>query len=166
MALWKQALVGLSVVMMGAGVALPFVLPQTAPAQTAPAGDLPPGVQGLAPAGAPTDAGAAGEQGATSEVSPALFRLGFSFFVGFALAFALRQFIKVTLLAVGLYLLLTFGLEYAGIVAVNWGAMEQRYDSIASWLGAETDSFRAFVTGRLPAAGAALAGLGLGFTRR
>lgn len=165
MAVWKQALVGLSIVLMGAGVALPFLLPEPAPAQTAPAGDLPPGAQGLTASGEIAE-GAPAEAQPESEISPALFRLGFSFFVGFAIAFAVRSFIKVSLAVVGLYLLLTFGLEYAGLLEVRWGAVAEQYDSVAAWLRAETESFRAFITGRVPAAGAALAGLGLGFTRK
>jgi uncharacterized membrane protein (Fun14 family) len=165
MAVWKQALVGLSIVLMGAGVALPFMLPEPAPAQAAPTGELPPGAQGFAQSD-PDAEGAAVEQQPESEISPALFRLGFSFFVGFAIAFAVRSFIKVSLAVVGLYLLLTFGLEYAGLLEVRWGAVAEQYDSVAAWLRAETASFRAFITGRVPAAGAAMAGLGLGFTRK
>ncbi|MFG0275725.1 MAG: FUN14 domain-containing protein [Phycisphaerales bacterium] len=165
MAVWKQALVAISVVLMGTGVALPFMFPATAPAQTAPAGDLPPGAQGFAPTDS-GEAGGAGDPASESGISPALFRLGFSFFVGFAIAFAVRSFIKVSLAVVGLYLLLTFGLEYAGLLEVRWGAVAEQYDSVAAWLRAETGSFRSFITGRVPAAGAALAGLGIGFTRK
>jgi len=176
MALWKRACVLASVLLMGVGVALPFLLPEPAPAQTqtqtqaqtqGEAGDLPPGAQGLAPtAPLPEDAATPDADDGTSEISPAMFRLGFSFFVGFAIAFAVRSFIRVTLAVVGLYLLLTFGLEYAGLLEVRWGAVAERYDSLAAWLDAETESFKAFITGRVPAAAAALAGLGIGFTRK
>lgn len=166
MAVWKQALVALSIVLMGAGVALPFMLPASAPAQTT-GGDLPPGAQGFAPTDADAEGSAAvvGDD-ATGEISPAIFRLGFSFFVGFAIAFAVRSFVRISLLVVGMYLLLTFGLEYAGLLEVRWGAVAEQYDSLAAWLRAETASFKSFVTGRVPAAGAGLAGLGIGFTRK
>ena len=165
MAVWKQALVAVSIVMMGAGVALPFMLPSPAPAQTT-SGDLPPGAQGFAPTGEGGEGAAVAGDDATSEISPAIFRLGFSFFVGFAIAFAVRSFVRISLMVVGLYLLLTFGLEYAGLLEVRWGAVAEQYDSLAGWLRAETESFKAFVTGRVPAAAAGLAGLGIGFTRK
>jgi len=98
--------------------------------------------------------------------SPAIFRMGFSFFVGFAMAFALRTFAKVTLFSAGIFFLLLFGLQYAGLVEVKWTAMADRYDTIQAWLRAQLGGFQAFVTGYLPSAGAGLAGLGLGFMRK
>ncbi len=98
--------------------------------------------------------------------SPAIFRMGFGFFVGFSMAFALRAFAKVTLVSAGIFFLLLFGLQYAGLVEVKWTAMADRYDSIQAWLGAQLGGFQAFVTGYLPSAGAGLAGLGLGFIRK
>lgn len=98
--------------------------------------------------------------------SPAIFRMGFSFFVGFAMAYALRTFAKVTVVAAGVFFLLLFGMQYAGLVEVKWTAMADRYDGIQAWLAAQVAGFRAFVTGYLPSAGAAVAGLGLGFVRK
>jgi uncharacterized membrane protein (Fun14 family) len=127
-------------------------------------------MQGLAPTdpnapdGAEANGAAPGEE--VNPWSPAIFALGFSFVAGFAIAFAIRSFIKITVIAVGLFLLFLFGLEYAGLVAVNWGAVSQHYDSFSGWLAAETSSFQDFITGRLPSAASAIAGLGLGFTRK
>lgn len=98
--------------------------------------------------------------------SPAIFRMGFGFFVGFAMAYALRSFVKVTVVSAGVFFLLMFGLQYAGLVQVQWSAMAERYDTLQDWLLAQVGGFRAFVTGYLPAAGATLAGLGLGFLRK
>lgn len=98
--------------------------------------------------------------------SPAIFRMGFGFFVGFAMAYALRSFVKVTIVSAGVFFLLLFGLQYAGLVEVKWAAMADRYDSLQEWLLAQVGGFQAFVTGYLPSAGAALAGLGLGFMRK
>ncbi len=170
MARWKQALVVLSVALMGLGVALPFALPGADAPPQAPGGGLPAGAHGLAPTtdfpAAPDGDAEAFEESAGSELSPAIFRLGFSFFVGFAIAFAVRSFLRIALVVIGLYLLLTFGLEYAGLLEVRWGAVAEGYESFAAWLRAETESLRAFITGRVPAAAAALAGLGIGFTRK
>jgi len=107
-----------------------------------------------------------GERDALDEWSPTIFRLGFSFFVGFAIAYALRSFMKISLITIGVVLLGLFGLQYAGIVDVNWQAMEAHYDTAAEWLGNQTQSFTAFVQGYLPSAGMAGFGFVTGFRRR
>jgi len=99
-------------------------------------------------------------------VSPAVFRAGFSFFVGFAVAFALRQFVKFSIVALGLFFLAMFGLQYAGLIEVKWAVMEDRYHAAGGWLGGQVESFKAFLTGYLPSAALATAGLAAGFTRK
>jgi len=96
---------------------------------------------------------------------PAVFRLGFSFFVAFAIGFALRTFVKLTLLVAGVVLLCVFGLEYAGVLSVNWEAMSGSWDGIAAWLERQTSSFYDFVVGKLPSGAAAAGGLFVGFRR-
>jgi uncharacterized membrane protein (Fun14 family) len=98
--------------------------------------------------------------------SPAVFKLGFSFFVGFVVAYALRWFLKVALLAAGFMALLLFGLQYAGMVDIKWGAMEKQYDAGSGWVSRQTESFTSFVTGALPSAGAAAVGLFAGVRRK
>lgn len=97
--------------------------------------------------------------------SPALFKTGFSFFMGFALAFAIRSFVRISLVAVGLMGLLLFGLEYMGLVTVEWGMMAERWDGLLAWLSPQLTSFQGFVTGQLPSAAAATAGLVTGWRR-
>ena len=63
-------------------------------------------------------------------------------------------------------LFMLFGLEYAGLIEVHWSAVEGRFDSITPWIEQQTGGFRAFVTGQLPSAGTALAGLVVGWVRR
>jgi uncharacterized membrane protein (Fun14 family) len=140
----------------GGGVTFPFPVPGLPGSTSEPA---------TTPEGEPT--GEVVVQAAPDDPwSPAIFRMGFSFFVGFAMAFALRSFAKVTLVSAGIFFLLLFGLQYAGLVEVKWTAMADRYDSIQAWLKAQMGGFQAFVTGYLPSAGAGLAGLGLGFIRK
>lgn len=130
-----------------------------------------------APGGTPAPEGAPGEPGEGEQAeqveqapadpwSPAIFRMGFGFFVGFAMAYAFRAFAKFAVVSLGVFFLLLFGLQYAGLIEVQWGTMADRYDSARGWLGAQFEGFTAFVTGALPSAGAALAGLGLGFIRK
>lgn len=129
-----------------------------------------PGLPGGTPGGDP-EAGepvaqAQAEQEVTDPWSPAIFRMGFGFFVGFSIAYALKAFAKVTVVSAGIFFLLLFGLQYAGLVEVKWTAMADRYDTIQEWLKAQLGGFQAFVTGYVPSAGAALAGLALGFMRK
>jgi len=128
---------------------------------------VPPGTPGTP--GDP-DAAPSGENGAAAPsgselLSPALFKLGFGFFIGFSMAYAVRTFMKVSLVAAGFFAMLLFGLQYAGIIEVNWNVMADRYDSVAAWIGAQTQSFGAFVSGALPGTGAALAGGVIGLRR-
>ena len=62
-------------------------------------------------------------------------------------------------------LLALFGLQYAGVIDVDWSRMSEHWDAIAAWLGEQTASFRDFITGYLPSAASALAGMALGFKR-
>lgn len=106
------------------------------------------------------------EQTVLEDASPAIFRLGLSFMVGFAMAYAVRTFVKISLIAVGVFFLALFGLDYAGLVTINMGAIEQHYDSLMAFLSREFDSFRSFVTGYLPSATSAGAGMVFGFRRK
>jgi len=103
---------------------------------------------------------------ALDDFSPALFRLGFSFFVGFAIAYALRSFLKITLIAIGLMLLGLFGLQYVGVVSVDWTAMQSHYETAMQWLQQQTADFTKFVQGYLPSAASAAGGFFVGFRRR
>ena len=160
----------LAVGFMAAGIAIPTLRRAPAsPGGPAPSSHAAAGVSSFAEpgTGAPPAAEPAAEPAPPeSLLSPALFRLGFSFFVGFAIAYALRSFFAFAIIAVGFFLLAMFGLQYAGIVDVHWGALAQRYDSFAAWLAAQTKSFPAFIGGSLPSAGAASVGLLTGFRRR
>lgn len=98
--------------------------------------------------------------------SPAIFRLGFSFFVGFAIGYALRAFVKITLIILGAGFLGLFLLQYAGVVDVNWGLLEGHYDDTVAWLKREASSFTEFAKGYLPSGASALAGLVIGFRRK
>ena len=97
--------------------------------------------------------------------SPVVFRWGFSAFAGFAIGYALRSFLKLSLFAIGFFVLMLLGLEYAQIIEVRWDSMSDRYDEASTWIGAQTKSAMGFITGKLPAAGLAAAGLVAGLKR-
>ena len=184
---WKKALLVLSVLMMGAGVAAPLVLggrgageqrlatgPGTSPTDAEPGGGDVTGVaRSFVDGGTAPSTDTAPDIESETDVRPGddvwsavLFRLGFSFFVGFSLGYAVRMFFKFTVVGIGMMLFMLFGLEYAGLIEVHWAAFEGRFDSIAPWIEEQAGGFRAFVTGQLPAAGTALAGLVVGWMRR
>lgn len=125
-----------------------------------------PGAPGEAPGAGSPEAAPSQAERAIDLYSPAVFRLGFSFVAGFAMAYALRQFVKVTLLVAGVVLLGMFGLQYAGLVQIDWGAIEGKYDSIAAFLAQQTASFSTFVSGYLPSATSAGAGAFIGFRKK
>ncbi len=134
------------------------------PLAIAPQGLAPMGPRGEEPA-APATPGEPSVEGLAAW-SPAVFRLGFGFFAGFCMAYALRAFMKVTLTVIGVGLLGLFGLQYAGLIDVNWGAMEGVYNAATAWLSEQTESFTRFVSGYLPTAASGAAGFLAGFTTR
>ncbi|MEZ6235654.1 MAG: FUN14 domain-containing protein [Phycisphaerales bacterium] len=133
-----------------------------------PGGSPLPGTTGGS--GTPTGTDPGTESGEGSDpldlYSPAVFRLGFSFFAGFAMAYALRQFVKITVATLGVVLLGLFGLQYAGLIQVDWGLLEGKFDAAAAFLRDQTESFTAFVRGYLPSTASAATGAFLGFRRK
>ncbi|QKK06778.1 MAG: hypothetical protein HND58_00450 [Planctomycetota bacterium] len=113
-----------------------------------------------------TDTGEDAEKSPLELYSPTIFRLGFAFFLGFAVAFALRAAFKVVLLVVGGVFLLLIGLQMAGLVSVNWEAFEGMYNTSTKWLAGQTESFTAFLRGYIPSGGSAVAGFGIGMLKK
>jgi len=96
---------------------------------------------------------------------PVVFRMGFSFFVGFAAGHALRLFFKMGMLIVGVQILILVALQGFGWVSINWDEIRGGYDNFAAWLSGEGGGFTELLTGQLPSAAAGLAGLAIGFKR-
>jgi uncharacterized membrane protein (Fun14 family) len=175
---WQKVLLVLSVVLMAIGGSLQVMAWVSGGTETTAATPASPGTGGSGlVSGLTADTGTgsdAGDDGAESEpdptgidlYSPMIFRMGFSFFVGFAIAYALRQFVKISIIAIGILLLALFGLQYAGVIDVNWQAMNEHYDSIMAFLGEQTGTFTAFITGYLPSGASGLAGMTIGFKRK
>lgn len=162
------------------GVAATTAPDRTVSAEKAPPTDdrgdpafRPEGFTDDATAGTPRDESENGDAGDDAEqdktalelYSPTVFRLGFAFFVGFAIAFALRAAFKVVLIVVGTLLLLLVGLQMAGLITVNWEAMQGVYDTSMAWLATQTQSLTAFLRGYIPSGGTAVAGFGIGMLK-
>lgn len=162
---WVALSVAGAVTLLGAGLMIFSSTPSEANGDVTHRQDI-----GMAGGFAPQDPDAPpGEQEVVEEVdaiSPAVFRLGFSFVVGFAIAYAVRTFVKISLVAIGVFVLGLFGLQYLGVVEVHWDALSGHYDSARDYLSAQTSSFKDFMTGHLPSAGSAVAGMVVGFKKR
>ncbi len=104
---------------------------------------------------------ATGEEPAAKGV----FRLGFSFIAGFCIGSFLRATLKIAAIAFGFWLFFTFVLNYYGILTVDWTAMDSLWNRFAANVEQEWGSFQRFMTGSLPAAGLAVAGLAIGLKR-
>ncbi len=100
------------------------------------------------------------------EWSPTIFRLGFSFFAAFCVAYALRSFLKLAIIGIGLLLIGLFALQYFDLIQVDWTEIGSRYDSVSAWIRAQTATFRTFIQGALPSSASAAVGLIAGFRRR
>jgi uncharacterized membrane protein (Fun14 family) len=91
---------------------------------------------------------------------------GFGLFVGFAIGFAIRAFIKLATVIIGFYLLTLTMLAYAGWVEIHWDIMEGQFNGLISNLGAQFESFKAFLTGSIPSSGLTAAGLAGGLRQK
>ncbi len=171
---WKKALLGVSCLLMLAGAGMHGYAHFRGPPEAAePTGADPvrPPTPGFLPASQPAlraegDAAEPTPPLVLEDFSPALFRLGLGFFAGFCIAFALRTFLKLSILAVGLALLVVAGLQFAGLIDTDWAAIHKHYDALVGWLADQTASFRRFLTGYLPSSAAGALGLLAGFKKR
>ena len=129
------------------------------------AGGLQPEGAGLLERGEQADPRVGEEDSALEEWSPALMKGGLSFFLGFCIGYAVRTFFRVSAVVVGLVGLTIFGLSYAGVLDVQWEAIQQGFDRLVAGLKEQASGFQAFITGSLPSAGLAAMGLFTGFKK-
>ena len=85
--------------------------------------------------------------------------MGFSFFVGFAIGFATRTFMKIFFFGAGTLFIALFLLQYNGIINVNWASFEVAYNGMIDWVSPHLGGLKSFITANLSSA--AMAGLGL-----
>jgi uncharacterized membrane protein (Fun14 family) len=166
---WKKALVVGSIVLMIAGGVLTVMASggeERAPAGQSNGSGSPELAMGL---GANNGDGGVQTTGAKDDAEPAwssaMFKLGFSFFVGFAVAFALRTFIKLSIVVIGVFLLIQFALAHYGFIEIHWDVFSRHYDSVGDWLGRQFESLKAFMNGALPSGTSAIAGMVMGFRK-
>ncbi len=98
--------------------------------------------------------------------SPVFLKLGFGFFVGFSMGFALRVFLSTALAFSGFFCIGLFALGQAELVTVEWETMGSVFDQFASKVGQQFQNLHAFLSGALPSAGLGTLGLYAGLRRR
>ena len=91
---------------------------------------------------------------------------GFGMFMGFAIGFAIRAFVKLATVIVGFYFLTLVMLSYLGWIEIHWHVIEGQFNGLVTNLGAQFESFKAFLTGSIPSSGAAATGLAMGLRKK
>ena len=74
--------------------------------------------------------------------------------------------LRTTAFLAGLVILALFGLQYLGVLYVNWQNIETSYNSILSWVLPRVENFRDFIISNLSSSGMAALGILAGLTRR
>ena len=121
------------------------------------------------PSGTPspqTAAASSGERTMLEQWSPSLVRGGFTMFLGFAIGYAIRAFLRLATVIVGAYFLVLTLMAWAGWVEIHWEVIEGQFDQMVSNLETQFASFKAFLMGSIPSAGLGAAGLASGLRQK
>ncbi|MBL6763573.1 MAG: FUN14 domain-containing protein [Verrucomicrobiae bacterium] len=100
------------------------------------------------------------------EFSTLFVKGGFGMFMGFAIGFAIRAFVRLATVIVGFYFLTLTMLAYFGWIEIHWTIIEGQVGGVISNFGAQFASFKAFLTGSIPSSGAAATGLAMGLRKK
>jgi len=87
-------------------------------------------------------------------------------FIGFAIGYALRAFLRLGVVITGFYLLVLSMMAYVGWIEIHWNLMENQFTQFLSSLGSQFTSFRTFLTGAIPASGLTAVGFTVGLRRK
>lgn len=181
----KTVALVLAALMMVAGAAIAFTVdrPDASPASSASSTASAPSSRGLlgnsfaesrsgpatpsgeTPTGTASEATNADALG-LHDLSPFMLKGGFGLFIGFAMGFAVRAFLRLAFVIIGFYCLLLTMMAYLGWVEVHWNLMENQFTQFTSLLSSELQSFRSFLTGAIPALGLTAGGFFVGLRRK
>lgn len=155
----KTVWVALAMVFLGGGLWVKDLIQQ-------PPGGSPPSAAAV---GDSTPGGAAGSSvkpAPNQPRAPATFRLGTSYLGGFFLGWVFRRFIKFSLLlSAAAIALVALGKKF-GWLDLDWASLEGQVRQGVTWSHTEAGVIKQFLTGLLPSAFAAGAGVFLGFRRK
>lgn len=101
--------------------------------------------------------------GAGDVIAALAFQAGGGLILGFAAGYAAKKALKIALIIVGFFTAVLLGLEYYGVITVNWDKLALLVEKAISGAEAATASLKAYVISQLPFAGSFLAGFALGF---
>ena len=87
-------------------------------------------------------------------------------FIGFAIGYAIRAFLRLATIIVGIYFLILTLMAWAGWVEIHWGVIEGQFDQMVANLETQFASFKAFLMGSIPSAGLGAAGLASGLRQK
>lgn len=164
--IWQLPSVWVAIGLMVVGLGLWAVQALTGGADSETGAPGSAGASSFMPSDSSSDPETAEKTEAGQPVSPAVFRLGAGYLGGFFLGWGLRKFIKMNLLIAGGLVVMLAAFQGLGWFEVNWPAVEEHLQLSLTWIQSQAGSFKTFVTGYLPSAGAGTAGLYVGFRRR
>lgn len=153
---WAFPALGVAVTLLGIG--LWFYA-----ASTAPSGQGGPPARALLPS---ESAPASSSKRLVDDAAPAVTRLGAGFLGAFCVGYALRRFVRLVSLLIGIAILVVVVLVHYGVLNIAWADIERHLAASLGWLRGEAAAFRTFLLGYLPATGAAAFGLFRGFRFR
>ncbi len=109
----------------------------------------------------------AGMAGWISDIaSPALARFGGSYLAGFFIGWAFRRFVKLVVV-IGAFTLAGMALmKNVGWLTTDWDALQRHITRNLTAIQHGAEGVKQFLTGYLPSAGAAAAGVFLGFRKK
>ena len=176
----KWALLGAAAIMVGLGLTLswkgstgssaaPGTLGMSAQKSTtspSPFGNSFAESRPTTPSTQPTATAPATEGVGSPEFSAFLVKGGFGAFIGFAIGFAIRSFLRLAVVMIGFYLLTLTILSYLGWVEIHWDVIQNQFNHSITTLGQQFSSFKAFLTGAIPSSGMAAVGLSIGLRKR
>ncbi|MCD6154586.1 MAG: hypothetical protein J7J22_02245 [Candidatus Verstraetearchaeota archaeon] len=100
-----------------------------------------------------------------SEINSILFQLGFGGIAGFAVGYALKKVLKITIIIIGLVTLAIMYLQWQGILNVNYEQLVGKIEGFVKGIAGGSTSMVSQVVANLPFAAAFLAGFTFGFKK-
>jgi uncharacterized membrane protein (Fun14 family) len=96
---------------------------------------------------------------------PSVLGLGMTFFIGFAVGYAIRALFKIALAFIGFFFLGVLMLQQIGVVEVHWDRVEE-FNWVLDWALQKLMSLKDLLTEVLPAGSMSALGLAAGLRKR
>ena len=94
--------------------------------------------------------------------SPALFRFGASYIIGFFFGWTCRKSIKIAMLVAGAAVLAITVAKQTGIIELDWAGLQAHISQSLAWLHGELGAVKHFLLGYIPSATAGCIGIFMG----